>query len=134
MPLLTLIPLFIFLLMFLPLIALPLFWLLPLFQAIPLYALSLLIAGVTVWFVRRSMRRPAVTGREGIIGKTAKVVSLERSGNERTYLVEVRGELWTAGSDDAVEVGETVRIVAMDGIRLIIGRIDRGGARAKPGG
>jgi membrane protein implicated in regulation of membrane protease activity len=128
---LVLMPLVMLLLMFLPLIALPLFWLFPLAQAIPLYILSMLVAGAMVWFMHGSMTQPAVTGREAMIGKAAKVVSLQRSGNERMYLVEVKGELWTATGDDTVQVGETVTIIAMDGIRLIIGRKDQARARAQ---
>jgi membrane protein implicated in regulation of membrane protease activity len=123
-------PLLMLVLMFLPLIALPVFWLLPLAQAIPLYALSVLVSAALFWFMRGSMTQRAVTGEEGLIGKEAKVVSQSRSGNEQAYVVEVKGELWTATSADAVKVGETVRITAMDGIKLIVGRNNMDSAKA----
>jgi membrane protein implicated in regulation of membrane protease activity len=123
-------PLLMLVLMFLPLLALPVFWLLPLAQAIPLYALSVLVAAAMFWFMRGSMTQRAVTGKEGLIGKDARVVSQSRSGNEPAYLVEVKGELWTATSADAVKVGETVRIMGMDGIRLIVGRKNMDSAKA----
>jgi membrane protein implicated in regulation of membrane protease activity len=115
-------PLLMLVLMFLPLIALPVFWLLPFAQAIPLYALSVLVSAAMFWFMRGSMTQRAVTGAEGLIGKDARVVSQSRSGNEQAYLVEVKGELWTATSAADVKVGETVRIMGMDGIKLIVGR------------
>jgi membrane protein implicated in regulation of membrane protease activity len=127
-------PLLMLVLMLLPLIALPVFWLLPLAQAIPLYALSVLVAGAMFWFMRESMKQRAVTGAEGLIGRDAKVVSQSRSSNEQAYVVEVKGELWTATSADAVTVGETVRITAMDGIRLIVKRKETDKAKAKPEG
>jgi membrane protein implicated in regulation of membrane protease activity len=86
------------------------------------------------WFMRGSMKRRAVTGAEGLIGRDAKVVSQSRSSNEQAYVVEVKGELWTATSADAVTVGETVRITAMDGIRLIVKRKETDKAKAKPEG
>jgi membrane protein implicated in regulation of membrane protease activity len=123
-------PLLMLVLMFLPLIALPVFWLLPLDQAIAIYALCVLVAAAMFWFMRGSMTQRAVTGAEGLIGKDAKVVSQSRSGNEPAYLVEVKGELWTATSADDVKIGETVRITTVDGIRLVVKRKEMDKAKA----
>jgi membrane protein implicated in regulation of membrane protease activity len=130
MLLLIFMPLIMLVLMFLPLLALPIFWLLPPAQAIPLYALCVLVSALMFWFMRGSMTRHAVTGEEGLVGKDAKVVSRSRSGNEILYLVEIKGELWTAASADALKVGETVRITAMDGIKLIVERKETDRAKA----
>lgn len=118
-------------LMFMPLIAIPIFWLLPLGQAIPLYALGVVLSGLMFWFMRGAMKQPAVTGMEALIGKDAKVISQSRSGNETAYDVEVQGELWTAYSDDVVHVGETVMIAATDGNRLIVRHKDTDTAKGK---
>jgi membrane protein implicated in regulation of membrane protease activity len=119
-------------LMFMPLIAIPIFWLLPLDQAILLYALGVVLSGFMFWFMRGSMKQRAVTGMEGLIGKDAKVISQSRSGNEAAYDVEVQGELWTAFSDDVLHVGETVTIAAMDRNRLIVRHKDADTAKGKP--
>jgi membrane protein implicated in regulation of membrane protease activity len=123
-------PLLMIVLMLMPLIALPVFWLLPLAQAIPLYALSLLVSAAMTWFMRASMRRRAVTGAEGLIDKDAKVISQSRSGNDVAYLVEVKGELWSATSADALKIGDKVKITAMDGIKLIVKRKETDMAKA----
>ncbi|MEJ2066360.1 MAG: NfeD family protein [Deltaproteobacteria bacterium] len=131
MLLLIFMPLIMLILMFMPLIAIPIFWLLPLGQAIPLYTLGIVLSGLMFWFMWRSMKRPAVTGIEGLIGKDAKVISQSRSGNEVAYDVEVQGELWTAFSDDVLHVGETVTIAAMDRNRLIVRHKDTDTAKGK---
>jgi membrane protein implicated in regulation of membrane protease activity len=130
MLLLIFMPVVMIVLMLLPVIALPVFWLLPPAQAIPLYALCVLVSALTFWFMRGSMTRRAVTGEEGLIGKAAKVVSRSRSGNEILYLVEVKGELWTAASADDLKIGDRVKIKAMDGIKLIVERKETDRAKA----
>jgi len=107
--------------MLLPIIALPVFWLLPLRSAIVIYVLSLLASGWMFWLMRTNMKRPAVMGAESLIGKDADVVS--RSGTYgSSYQVRVRGELWSADSDEDLQPGETVVIVAVKGNKLIVRR------------
>jgi len=130
MLLVMLLPVIMIVMIFLPLFALPLFWLLPLDQAIPLYALSVVISATMFWFMRESKRRRSVTGEEGLIGREVKVVSQSRSGNEVAYLVEVKGETWSAASADRLKVGETATITAMDGLKLIVTRKEKAKTKA----
>ena len=52
----------------------------------------------------------------------AEVVSRLGLGNHAQYLVQSQGELWSATSADALETGEMVHIMAVDGIRLVVRR------------
>lgn len=103
------------LLLFLPVVALPVFWLLPLSVALPVYALAL---GAALWIyvlALRMARRQAMTGAEGIIGETGRVVRLER---EKATL-QIHGELWSVQAEgEALAVGDSARVVGIDGLRL----------------
>ncbi|MBP1911004.1 membrane-bound serine protease (ClpP class) [Thermococcus stetteri] len=73
--------------------------------------------------VIRAHRRKPETGREEMIGAIGKVVEdLDPEG-----LIKVRGELWKAVSADGstIKVGEKVRVVRMDGLTLIVEKVDR---------
>jgi membrane protein implicated in regulation of membrane protease activity len=73
-----------------------------------------------------------------LIGTEAKVVSSLKPVGEAQYLVRSVGELWGATSRDVLQPGDTVSIIAVEGIRLVVGlavphaedavfRIGRGG-------
>jgi membrane protein implicated in regulation of membrane protease activity len=113
-----------FILMALPLIALPVFWLLPLGQAILVYLLSLLLSAWMFWLMRRNKKYRVVTGREGLIGQEAEVVSTSIIGGKPAFTVSIEGELWTARSNDAIQPGEKVVITASEGNTLVIKRKD----------
>src|SRR3970040_2376776 len=102
-------------LLFLPVVALPVFWLLPLSIALPVYALALVIALWIYALAIKTARRPAMTGAEGMIGKRGRVV--QREG--RTAAVVSRGCLWPgAGGGEPLAIGETVRVVGIEGLWL----------------
>jgi inner membrane protein len=107
-------------LLFLPVVALPVFWLLPLPIALPVYALAL---GITLWIYALAIgttRRPVMTGAEGMIGERGRVVRIEG----RAATVEIHGELWSAeAAVDPLTVGEAARVVGMTGLRLKVTRI-----------
>ncbi|BAD84536.1 predicted membrane-bound serine protease, NfeD homolog [Thermococcus kodakarensis KOD1] len=72
--------------------------------------------------VIRAHRRRPETGKEEMIGAVGKVVEdLDPEG-----LIKVRGELWKAVSKDGslIKVGEKVRVVGMDGLTLIVEKVD----------
>jgi membrane-bound serine protease (ClpP class) len=96
----------------------------------PLYRVSLsavvALAVVTGLFfafavakVAQAQRRPAVTGREGLIGQLAQARTiLDPSGT-----VLIKGELWDATAQDGpIAVGESVEIVGVDGFHLQVKR------------
>ena len=93
------------------------------FLRVSLLAIGTMAALITGFFafalsaVLRSRRRKVVTGREGLLGQLAAVRN--RLGPEGYVLVE--GELWRARSTGrAVEPGERVRVLAVDGLELTV--------------
>ena len=55
--------------------------------------------------MRRNKKYRIATGKEGLIGREAEVISSSAPGKLTTYTVRVEGELWTARSDDSVRPG-----------------------------
>jgi membrane-bound serine protease (ClpP class) len=66
----------------------------------------------------RAQRSKVTTGHEGLVGQ----IAVARSDVGGTGTVFVRGELWNAESDETIAVGETVEVVAVDGLRLKVRR------------
>jgi membrane-bound serine protease (ClpP class) len=66
----------------------------------------------------RSMKRQPVSGQEGMIGEMGKVTQrLDPTGT-----VFLHGSLWTARSSVPIEAGETVRVIAVDGLKLTVAK------------
>lgn len=83
---------------------------------VPLAAASaLLLAGLGA-FALRARRRPTVSGTEAMLGGTA--VALEDF--EREGWVQAFGERWHARSETALARGARARVVAVDGLTLVI--------------
>jgi len=75
-------------------------------------------AAEAYFWIRWSQRRRARVGAETLLGATAEVASrLDPQGQ-----VRVKGELWAARSSgaEAVEPGRSVRILALDGLTLVV--------------
>ena len=103
------------LLLVLPVIALPVFWVWPLSIALPVYALALAVALAVYALAVMTMRRPVITGSEGLLGESARVLQLEG----RTATLFLHGELWTAQVEgEALSVGDTAVVVGIEGLRL----------------
>ncbi|HSO06167.1 MAG TPA: NfeD family protein [Pelomicrobium sp.] len=101
----------------LPLLALPLFWLLPLNAALSLYGAVLALTVVVYVPVLMAWRLPVGTGRDALMHATGQVRQV--SGRQAT--VWLKSELWTAEMEGGeVHVGDAVRVVGMDGLRLRI--------------
>lgn len=107
-------------LLFLPVVALPVFWLWPLPIALPVYALAL---GIALWVYAlaiKTARRQVMTGAEGMIGERGRVVRIEG----RTATVEIHGELWSAeAAGEPLALGQVARVVGITGLRLKVTRI-----------
>lgn len=72
--------------------------------------------GEVVWGRRLAKRWRSKTGAEAMIGTAAEVVSPCRP----TGRVRVHGELWSAVCNDGADVGDTVRIAAVDELTLLV--------------
>jgi len=112
----------------LPLLGLPLFWLLPLGYALPINIAAWLSTPFLYRVIRRAMIRPIKDGFQNLVGTTAEVISKPETGRFAKYLVRVQGEgeLWSAYSTDALNIGEWVNIVALKGIGVVVERMKKG--------
>ncbi|AIF69340.1 nodulation protein NfeD [Palaeococcus pacificus DY20341] len=82
--------------------------------------------------VVRAHRKKAQTGKEEMIGLVGEVVEpLVPNG-----LVKIRGELWKAESKygDDINVGEKVKVVKTEGLKLIVVRLKESRLEEKKGG
>ena len=68
--------------------------------------------------VRAMQRRPA-TGSEGMVGE----VGVARTRLAPEGRVFVHGELWQAVCEGEAEVGEEVRVTAVEGLRLRVEKV-----------
>lgn len=101
-----------------PLLGLFLFFLEPLSVALPAYLLGL-AASVVLWRAAlRSMRLPARTGSEALVGREVVVVAWTGGAG----WVRCSGERWQAvvRGGQLVQLGEKLRVVAVDGLTLVV--------------
>lgn len=69
------------------------------------------------WWWLSHRREPSV-GVETIVGRVATVAAACRPRGQ----VRVAGELWQARCDDGADAGDEVRVVAVDGLELVVTR------------
>ena len=98
--------------------------------ALPLIAAIATVGGLVIvgiaYIAARSMRRPVVTGVQGMIGDDAEVLQdFTGAGSGR---VRYRGELWNARSNVGLQAGQIARIVKVEGLTLWV---EPGGPAAK---
>jgi len=81
---------------------------------------TLVVGGIEVLYFHRRMRgTKVVTGVENLVGATGEVTSpLAPSGQ-----IRVLGETWEARATSAVPVGDSVRVLAVHGLKLDVERI-----------
>ena len=72
------------------------------------------------WLVVRSQRRRSSVGAEGMIGERGEVRRVLVPAQR--VKVFVHGEYWDAETDEALDVGDTVEVAAMQGLRLRVRR------------
>ena len=63
----------------------------------------------------RAQFKPPQTGREAMIGKTVNAQSRIDSSGGRVF---IEGEIWNAKSDTAIESGQSVEVMAIEGLTL----------------
>ena len=81
------------------------------FAASGVFAAFLLLV---VTLVVRGQRRPAAVGAEAMVGEIGR--AQERLAPSGTVLIH--GEYWTADSEEPVDAGRSVRVTAVQGLRL----------------
>jgi membrane-bound serine protease (ClpP class) len=85
---------------------------------VPIVAGFAIFGGVVVFAIGRTLRRPQTAGVAeliGLVGRTATPLAPEGR-------VFVRGEYWTARSDERIEPDEAVEITAVEGLKLRVRR------------
>jgi membrane-bound serine protease (ClpP class) len=73
-----------------------------------------LVVVAIVFLGGRAQRRPVVTGEKVMVGQTAEVVENFAEEGQVRYA----GELWNAHTATALHIGQRVRIVKVQGLRL----------------
>jgi len=73
-----------------------------------------------VWLAVRAQRSPPTGGLEAMVGGIGEVLTW--SGQAGT--IRVRGELWSATSDDPLAVGARVRVIAAKSLILSVAQVD----------
>lgn len=76
-------------------------------------------AGEVTFGIWYSRRRRATTGTESMVGEIAKVVEACRPEGRVSY----KGERWEAVCAEGADIGERVRVKAVDGLTLVVDRI-----------
>lgn len=107
-------------LLMMPLLGLGLFAVLPWPVALPSYLVLAAVSLVLYLKIMRAMRRPVQTGREAMIGAVVTVTRAIASRGQVRYF----NELWSALSEQQLTAGERARIVGIDGMRLVVCRLD----------
>ena len=106
-----------------PLAGIPLFWILPLEYALSINILLWIVSGLLGYKVVRAMMLSPKDGFKSLIGAEAMVVSMVNQSHGQ-YLVKAGHELWTARSRETLRPGEKVEVIATDGIKLVVERLD----------
>ncbi|MDZ7289051.1 MAG: nodulation protein NfeD [candidate division KSB1 bacterium] len=72
-----------------------------------------------IGLVVKAHRKQATTGREGMIGEIGTALTnLDPEGR-----VQVHGEIWQARSDEPIDKGQTVRVLAISGLHLKVEKL-----------
>ncbi|HEY2594608.1 MAG TPA: nodulation protein NfeD [Chloroflexota bacterium] len=77
---------------------------------------SVVLLGVVLGALLRSRRRPVVSGDAGLLHLEGRVTAWQGTEGQ----VMLRGEYWNARSARPLAVGDTVRVIGRDGLRLLV--------------
>ena len=105
------------LILFLPALALPLFWFFPFETALPSYFLVVAISVLIYFKIFQAMRQQVQTGREAMLGKRGLVVEdIDPEGK-----IQYANEIWDAATKGSRFLqGELVKITGLRGLMLIV--------------
>ncbi len=107
--------------MFAPILALPLFSVMRFPYALFLYIVLVMISGWMHWIMHRCKHLRALSGLEAMIGESAVVLKdLDPEGK-----VNFRGEVWNAVTrGEKIPLGHQVTILGANGLQLIVKAVD----------
>jgi len=96
------------------------FFRLSLYVILPAVIVTALFFVITFTLAFKAWKRKPVTGAEGIVG----LEGIARTDIKDDGMVYVRGEIWSAFSDELIRAGEKVKVEAVSGLRLKVKKID----------
>jgi len=107
-----------FIIMLFPLLGIGLFLVMPVPAALPLYVVGTGLAFLFHWAMMTSSRSRVTTGRRGMLGMNAEIVSWDGDSGE----VRCHGEIWRArvAHVRTLRTGERVTVIACDGLTLTV--------------
>ncbi len=82
---------------------------------------SALVFLAIIYLAARSHKNPKVSGTEAMVGEHVEAISDFQNGRGRVF---AEGEAWAARGDDAIEKGDVVEILAVDGLTVEVRRVD----------
>lgn len=106
------------LILFLPVLSLPIFWLAPPWVSVPAYVVISGFSATIYYLAIKTMRQPVLTGREALLHSVAEVIDKEN----KMFYVRAGSEIWNAESDGDVSVGDIVEIIGLNGLKLKVRR------------
>ncbi|HYW76013.1 MAG TPA: NfeD family protein [Gammaproteobacteria bacterium] len=116
--------------LFLPVLALPVFWLVPLPIAGTLYLFILLFSAWMYYVVLTVMHQPARVGAETLLNRCGRVIRTQG----QQCLIQLGNEIWSARSKGQLSPGDNVRVVSRDGLTLRVSPVtDKACTRMIPG-
>jgi membrane protein implicated in regulation of membrane protease activity len=96
---------------------------------VAVFAAAVVEVGEVLFWIRFLRRYPVRTGAEGLVGERGEViVRCAPLGR-----VRLRGEIWNARSEQPLELGEEVRVEAVDGLTLVVAGAGDAKRRTAPG-
>jgi membrane protein implicated in regulation of membrane protease activity len=95
---------------------------------IAVFAAAVIEVGEVLFWIRFLRRYPVSTGAEGLVGERGEVIVRCAPVGR----VRLRGEIWNARCEEPLELGEEVRVEAVDGLTLVVARASNATRRAAP--
>ena len=85
-------------------------------SAIAGVSVGLIIGMAGLAWAMAQRRKPAMTGREGLVGEVGEIRQAVRPG--ATGWIFIHGEMWRAASDQPLDIGTQARVKAVTGMEL----------------
>ena len=89
---------------------------------VPIAAAITVMGVVIVYTLGRSFVSEQTAGVDAMIGLVGKVETAIEPGDFGRGRISIRGEYWNSTAGEAIEAGEAVEIVSVEGLRLHVRR------------
>jgi membrane-bound serine protease (ClpP class) len=82
---------------------------------LPAVLVTALFFTATFRLAYQAFRRKTSTGAEGLIGQEGKAIT---DITKDSGAVALRGEIWSASSDDVIKKGDRIEVVSLSGLQI----------------